>query len=88
MRAMVKTESGALYLVDGDKVMGGSKNLKDGKLVLPVRLNHSMLMLTPERAHHNPHFKNPAVMSTPVVEIEPIISMSELRRLKTQIGVD
>ena len=68
----VTTESGAVYHVNGDKVTGGSKNLKNGRLLsLAVRTGMPMLISTPERGHLNPHFSNPCVMSTPVVKIEP-----------------
>jgi len=76
---LVTTESGAVYYVDdgnfagaGSKVTGGSKNLKRGKLLnSPVQIGKSMLISTPERAHLNPEFKNPSVLSTPVVQIVP-----------------
>ena len=85
MSIQVTTASGAVYLIDGDKVMGGSKNLKDGKLLYPVRSGHSMLISTPERTHLNPHYKNPSVISTPVVKIEPVKSKSQARRLMAQM---
>jgi hypothetical protein len=83
----IKTESGARYIVVGDVVKGGSKNLKDGRLLNPpVQIGKCLLMLTPERAHLNPHYRNPGVMSTPVVEMEPIVSRSQQRRLESQLG--
>ncbi len=85
MTIQVTTASGAVYLVAGEKVMGGSKNLKDGRLLYPVRSGHSMLISTPERSHLNPHYKNPSVISTPVVKIVPIKSRSQERRLTTQV---
>ncbi len=68
----VTTYSGAIYVVEGNKVAGGSKNLKGGTLLYPVRCGDSMLISAPERGHLNPDFKNPSVLSTPVVKIEPI----------------
>jgi hypothetical protein len=76
----VTTASGAIYMVDGLKVMGGSKKLKDGKLLYPVQLGDSMLISTPEREHLNPNFTNPAVLSTPVTRIEPVYSWLSLSR--------
>jgi len=72
MTVRVTTASGAVYLVTDDKVTGGSKNLKNGKLLYPVQCGDSMLIFTPERSHLNPHFKNPSVLSTPVMKIEPV----------------
>lgn len=80
MLQQVTTASGAIYYVDGLKVMGGSKKLKDGKLLYPVRLGDSMLIFTPERLHLNPAFKNPSVLSTPVARIEPLYSWLSLSR--------
>jgi hypothetical protein len=71
MAMKVTTQSGAVYMID-DKVVGGSKNLVNGRLLYPVRLGDAMLILTPERAHLNPNFKNPSVLSTPVTRIDII----------------
>jgi hypothetical protein len=68
----VTTVSGSIYFVTGDKVIGGSKNLKNGKLLYPVQLGDAMLISAPERQHLNPVFTNPAVLSTPVARIEPV----------------
>ena len=68
----VTTISGAIYMIDGTIVTGGSKNLESGKLLYPVQLGDSMLIFAPERSHLNPSFKNPSVLSTPVMKIEPI----------------
>jgi hypothetical protein len=76
----VTTASGSIYFVTGDKVIGGSKKLKDGKLLYPVQLGDSMLIFTPERSHLNPDFTNPAVLSTPVARIEPLYSWLSLSR--------
>lgn len=68
---VVTTESGAVYVIDEDRVTGGSKNLKRGVLAnSPVSIGKSMVILAQERAHLNPQYKEPAVMSTPVVQIE------------------
>lgn len=71
MAMRVTTQSGAVYMIDS-VVTGGSKNLKNGKLLYPVRLGDAMLILTPERAHLNPNFKNPSVLSTPVTRIDVV----------------
>jgi hypothetical protein len=86
MADKITTESGAVYVVDGSLVTGGSKNLRNGRLARPVRMGIPLLIYTPERAHLNPHFTNPAVQSTPVIDIEPIPSKSQVRRLKAQTG--
>ena len=85
MTIQVTTESGAIYLIDGKKVMGGSKKLKDGRLLYPVQVGDSMLISTPERTHLNPHYKDPSVVSTPVVKIVPLKSKSQERRFKIQM---
>jgi hypothetical protein len=65
----VTTESGAIYIIDGDKVTGGSKELKDGTLLNPpVQINKSLLIDTPER--ERPGVVRPVVRSTAVVKIE------------------
>lgn len=84
---LVRTESGACYLIEGTRVMGGSKDLHNGKLIFPVQLGDSMLIATPERAHLNPTFEYPCVMSSKVVEIVPINSKSKFRRIKTQMSI-
>lgn len=72
MTIRIITESGAIYFLTGNRVTGGSKNLKNGKLLSPVQLGHPLLISTPERAHLNPHYKLPSVLSTHVVEFEPV----------------
>ena len=73
MTVKITTESGAVYFLTGKTIAGGSKNLKAGVLLYPgVQLGDSMLISTPERSHLNPHYKNPSVLSTPIVKMEPV----------------
>ena len=66
----VTTLSGAVYHISGDKVTGGSKGLKDGRLLRPVSLGAPLLISAPERGHLHPEFRMPGVTSTDVVSIE------------------
>ena len=66
----VTTYSGAVYIVEGSKVTGGSKGLKDGTLQAPPMIGRSMTIATPERHHLNPHFGTAGVMTSTVISIE------------------
>lgn len=76
----VTTFSGAIYIIGDDgKVTGGSKNLKNGKLIFPrpSLVGQPLLIETPERVplRDMPHPIEgaiPAVQSSYVVEIEDI----------------
>jgi hypothetical protein len=68
----VITYSGAVYYIDGDKVTGGSKNLKDGRLIGPLRMGSCLLIDTPERAQANPTAIQPAVRSSVVIAMEDV----------------
>lgn len=68
----ITTYSGAVYMVDGSKVTGGSKNLTDGILTSPIVIGTIMLIHTPERCHLNPHFDKAGVMTSEIVSIEEI----------------
>lgn len=69
----VTTESGAIYYIRGERVEGGSKNLIDGRLLVPVMMGAPLMISTPERHRLNPDFQAPGVLSTPVVKIEGVI---------------
>jgi len=70
-KLFVKTRSGAEYIITQDGIVsGGSKDLKQGKLInAPVEINKPLLMITPERKEQNPNAVLPGVVSTPVVHI-------------------
>lgn len=75
----VTTFSGAIYIIsDSGKVTGGSKDLKNGKLVFgPPVVGKSLLIETPERValRDIPPPEDgviPCVVSSRVVEIENI----------------
>ena len=68
----ITTYSGAVYMVDGSKVTGGSKDLQDGVIASVPIVGQCMLIYTPERHHLNPHFGTAGVQTSKVVSIEDI----------------
>ena len=72
MTVEITTASGAVYILTGSRITGGSKNLQDGTILYMPNVGDSMLIFAPERGHLNPRFKNPSVLSTPVVDIVPV----------------
>ena len=68
----ITTSSGAVYYLEGTKITGGSKKLKDGEILVEPVVGHCMLLATPERLHLNPHFSTAGVMSSQVVSIENV----------------
>lgn len=71
-RFRVTTFSGAEYLILGNRVIGGSKNLKNGRLVNIPRVGEPLLIQTPERLQVHPNFVDPHVVSSYVVKIEAL----------------
>ena len=68
----ITTYSGAIYYLDGVKITGGSKKLKDGELLMGPVIGQSMMISTPERHHLNPHFATAGVTSSMVMRIEDV----------------
>ena len=70
----ITTYSGAVYFLDGRKITGGSKKLRNGALLFPIApiTGASMMISAPERGHLNPRFEEPGVTTSHVVSIEEV----------------
>ena len=70
----ITTYSGAVYFLDGRKITGGSKRLKDGELLFPPEpiIGKSMMISAPERGYLNPRFEEPGVTTSMVMRIEDV----------------
>ncbi len=87
----INTRSGAIYFLrnDGRTITGGSKNLKNGHLLIEPRIGRCMLISTPERYHLHPHILNPGVTTSDIVSIEDYVPTAWERIqawLKTRIS--
>lgn len=84
----ITTYSGAVYYIDGTKITGGSKKLKNGELLVGPIVGRSMYIYTPERHHLNPHFSTAGVTTSYVVSIEDVYTRREAIKLAISAFVD
>ena len=75
------TKSRTIYYIHDIRVMGGSKELKNGKLATEPQIGHPLLVFTPERHHLNPHFNTAGVISTEIISIEEISNPTEIQEI-------
>ena len=80
----ITTKSGAIYYVHDIRVMGGSKNLQNGKLAAVPDIGHSLKIFTPERAHLHPEYHTTGVISSPIVTIEEITDKTQINEILEQ----